>query len=57
MGKNKPQKEAALADMGEIVCTAGLNMRGDLGLQKDVLAKTKMVGRGVKRSVLTLVGH
>ena len=54
MGKNKPQKEAALADMGEIVCTAGLNMRGDLGLQKDVLAKTKMVGRGVKRSLLTL---
>ena len=28
----------------------------DLGLQKDVMEKTKMVVRRVKRSVLTLVG-
>ena len=34
----------------------GLNMFGDLGLQKDVMEKSKMVVRRVKRSVLTLVG-
>ena len=44
----------ALADMGAMVCTVGLNMFGDLGLHKDVMEKTKMVVRGVKRSVLTL---
>ena len=43
-------------DMGAMVCTVGLNMFGDLGLQKDVMEKTKMVVRRVKRSVLTLVG-
>ena len=32
----------------------GLNIFGDLGLQKDVMEKNKMVVRGVKRSMLTL---
>ena len=41
-------------DMGAMVCTVGLNMFGDLGLQRDVMEKTKLVVRGVKRSVLTL---
>ena len=38
-------------DMGAMVCTVGLNMFGDLGLQKDVMEKTKLVVRG--GSVLT----
>ena len=54
LDNTKPKKKLALADMGAMVCTVGLNMFGDLGLQKDVMEKTKMVVRRVKRSVLTL---
>ena len=54
LGNTKPKKKVALADMGAMVCTVGLNMFGDLGLPRDVMEKTKMVVRGVKRSVLTL---
>ena len=45
LGNTKPKKEVALADMGAMVCTTGLNMFGDLRLQKDVMTKTKMVVR------------
>ena len=54
LGNTKPKKKLALADMGAMVCTMGLNILGDFGLQKDVMEKTKMVVRRVKRSVLTL---
>ena len=56
LGNTKPKKKIALADMGEMVCTVGLDMFWDLGLQKDVMEKTEMVVRRVKRSVLTLMG-
>ena len=56
LGNTKLKKKVALADMGAMVCTVGLDMFWDLGLQKDVMEKTKMVVRRVKRSVLTLVG-
>ena len=49
LGNTKPKKEVALADMGAMVCTAGLNMFGGSGLLKDVTAKTKMMVRAVKR--------
>ena len=49
LGNAKPKKKLAFADMGGMVCTMGLNMFGDLGLQKDVMEKTKMVVRGIKR--------
>ena len=51
-----PKKKLALADMRAMVCTVGLDMFWDLGLQKDVMEKTEMVVRRVKRSVLTLMG-
>ena len=54
LGNTKPKKKIALADMGAMVCTVGLNMFGDLGLQKDVMEKAQLVVKGVKRSVLTL---
>ena len=50
LGNTKPKKKVALADMGAMVCTVGLDMFWDLGLQKYVMEKTKMVVRGVKRS-------
>ena len=56
LGNTKPKKKIALADMGAMVCTVGLDMFWDLGLQKYVMEKTKIVVRRVKRSVLTLVG-
>ena len=56
LGNAKPKKKLALADMGAMVCTVGLDMFWDLGLQKDVMEKTEMVVRRVKRSVLTLMG-
>ena len=31
LGNTKPKKKLALADMGAMVCTVGLNMFGDLG--------------------------
>ena len=54
LGNTKPKKKIALADMGAMVCTVGLDMFWDLGLQKDVMEKSEMVLRRVKRSVLTL---
>ena len=56
LGNTMPKKKVALADMGAMVCTVGLDMFWDLGLQKDVMEKTEMVVRRVKRSVLTLMG-
>ena len=56
LGNTKPKKKIALADMGAMVCTVGLDMFWDLGLQKDVMEKTEMVVRRVKTSVLTLMG-
>ena len=53
----KPGKEVALTDMGKTVCTADLHMLGVMGIQKDMLARTKMVVWGVKISMLTVVGQ
>ena len=46
LGNTKPKKKVALADMGAMVCTAGLDMCWDLGLQKYVMEKTKIVNSG-----------
>ena len=56
LGNTMPKKKVALADMGAMVCIARLDMFWDLGLQKYVMEKTKIVVRRVKRSVLALVG-
>ena len=39
LGNTKPKKKLALADMRAMVCTVGLNIFGDFGLQKDVMEK------------------
>ena len=54
LGNTKLKKKVAPAGMGAMVCTVVFFW--DLGLQKDVRQKTKMVVRRVKRSVHTLVG-
>ena len=56
LGKTKPVKEISLTDTRAMVCTAGMDALSALGLQKDMLAKTKMVVRGFKRSMLTVLG-
>ena len=56
LGRAKRGRRSALADTGAMVCTAGLDILGTMGIQKDMLAKTRMVLRGVKRSRLTVVG-
>ena len=33
LGNTKPKKKLALVDVGAMVCTVGLNVFGDLGLQ------------------------
>ena len=37
LGNTKPKKKLALADMGAMVCTVGLNMFGDLGSRDQCL--------------------
>ena len=49
-------KEISLADTVAMVCTAGMDTLSAMGLQKDMLAKTEMVVRWVKRSMLTVLG-
>ena len=51
LGNTKLKKKVAPAGMGAMVCTVVFFW--DLGLQKDVRQKTKMVVRRVKRSVRT----
>ena len=51
MGNVRSVKEVALADTKSMVCPPWLNM----GIQRDMLAKTKMVMREVKRSILAVV--
>ena len=54
--KVKARKGKGLADMGAMVFTAGLDTVRAMGLQVDMLAKTRMVVRGVKGSNLTVLG-
>ena len=49
-------RERGLADTGSMVCTAGLDTIKALGLQVNMLARTRLVVRGVKRSRLTVLG-
>ena len=37
LGNTKPKKKFALADMGAMVCTVGLNMFGDMGSRDQCL--------------------
>ena len=56
LGRSKPVRERGLADTGAMVCTAGLDTIKALGLQVNMLARTRLVVRGVKRSRLTVLG-
>ena len=42
-------KEFGVADRKAMVCPAGLNIVGDMGIQRDMMAKTKMVMSEIKK--------
>ena len=56
LGRAKPVKEISLADTVAMVCTAGMDTLSAMGLLKEMLGKTKMVLRWVKRFILTMLG-
>ena len=53
LGRAKPVKEISLADTVAMVCTAGMDT---MGLLKEMLGKTMIVLRWVKRFMLTMLG-
>ena len=55
LGRSKPVGERGMADTGAQVCTAGLSTIEAMGLQVNMLAKTRLVVRGVKGSRLTVL--
>ena len=52
----KSTKESSLKDTGAMVCVCGMSTVLSMGLGANVLAKTRMVLMGVKRTRLTVLG-